>query len=105
MQNIAGSNHLQNSMDHLLRPFHASPPHTARAVSLAQNGADLGTMWGRRSRGLSSRLQEVELKQLTHDWPSSYYIAKRQLSGRDTTPLIPPNFRGTPTSTIRQFAI
>jgi hypothetical protein len=49
-------------------------------VSLAQNGAGLGTMWGEeKAREMleEAGFKEVELKQLPHDFFNSYYIAKK----------------------------
>ncbi len=81
MQNIAGSSHLQNNMDHLLRPFLYTISTThCMTVSLAQNGAGLGTMWGEeKAREMleEAGFKEVELKQLPHDFFNSYYIAKK----------------------------
>ena len=81
MQNIAGSSHLQNNMDHLLRPFlyTISTTHCI-TVSLAQDGAGLGTMWGEEKAVeilKEAGFEEVEFKQLPHDFVNSYYIAKK----------------------------
>jgi 2-polyprenyl-3-methyl-5-hydroxy-6-metoxy-1,4-benzoquinol methylase len=81
MQDIAGSSHLQNNMDHPLGPFMytVSTMH-CMTVSLAQGGEGLGTMWGeeRATEMLKEAgFEEVEVKQLPHDFQNSYYIAKK----------------------------
>jgi hypothetical protein len=52
------------------------------SVSLAQNGAGLGAMWGKekaiemlKNAGFSS----VEVKTLAHDFQNYYYISKMSL--------------------------
>ncbi|MDQ3361325.1 MAG: class I SAM-dependent methyltransferase, partial [Actinomycetota bacterium] len=47
MQDIAGSSHLHNNMDHPLGPFlYTISTMHCMTVSLAQGGEGLGTMWG-----------------------------------------------------------
>jgi 2-polyprenyl-3-methyl-5-hydroxy-6-metoxy-1,4-benzoquinol methylase len=81
MQDIAGSSHVHNNMDHPLGPFlytvstmHCTP------VSLAQGGEGLGTMWGeekaRKMLG-EAGFSNVEVKQLPHDFANSYYIVTK----------------------------
>jgi SAM-dependent methyltransferase len=81
MQDIAGSSYVHNNMDHPLGPFLYTISTThCMTVSLAQNGAGLGTMWGEeKAVGMleEAGFGEVELKQLTHDFFNSYYIAKK----------------------------
>jgi 2-polyprenyl-3-methyl-5-hydroxy-6-metoxy-1,4-benzoquinol methylase len=81
MQDIAGSSHLQNNMDHPLGPFlYAISTMHCMTVSLAQGGEGLGTMWG-EEKALEmlqeAGFAEVEVKQLPHDFQNSYYIAKK----------------------------
>jgi 2-polyprenyl-3-methyl-5-hydroxy-6-metoxy-1,4-benzoquinol methylase len=81
MQDIAGSSHLHNNMDHPLGPFMytVSTMH-CMTVSLAQGGEGLGTMWG-EEKALEMLKEagfgEVEVKRLPHDFENSYYIAKK----------------------------
>jgi 2-polyprenyl-3-methyl-5-hydroxy-6-metoxy-1,4-benzoquinol methylase len=81
MQDIAGSSHLYNNMDHPLGPFmYAVSTMHCMTVSLAQGGAGLGTMWGEeKAREMleEAGFGEVEVKQLPHDFQNSYYIAKK----------------------------
>jgi len=81
MQDIAGSSHLQNNMDHPLGPFlYTISTMHCMTVSLAQGGEGLGTMWG-EEKALEmleeAGFGEVEVKQLPHDFQNSYYIAKK----------------------------
>jgi 2-polyprenyl-3-methyl-5-hydroxy-6-metoxy-1,4-benzoquinol methylase len=82
MQDIAGSSHLHNNMDHPLGPFlYAISTMHCMTVSLAQGGEGLGTMWG-EEKALEmleeAGFGEVEVKQLPHDFQNSYYIAKKR---------------------------
>lgn len=50
------------------------------SVSLAQNGAGLGAMWGEeRAIGMlkNAGFTNVEVKALAHDFQNYYYIAKK----------------------------
>jgi 2-polyprenyl-3-methyl-5-hydroxy-6-metoxy-1,4-benzoquinol methylase len=81
MQDIAGSSHLQNNLDHPLGPFMytVSTMH-CMTVSLAQGGEGLGAMWGEEKATEMLRetgFGQVEVKQLPHDFQNSYYIAKK----------------------------
>jgi 2-polyprenyl-3-methyl-5-hydroxy-6-metoxy-1,4-benzoquinol methylase len=81
MQDIAGSSHLQNNMDHPLGPFMytVSTMH-CMTVSLAQGGEGLGTMWGEEKATemlKDAGFGEVEVKRLPHDFQNTYYIAKK----------------------------
>lgn len=81
MQDIAGSSHLQNNMEHPIGPFlYAISTMHCMAVSLAQGGEGLGTMWGEEKATemlKEAGFGEVEVKQLPHDFQNSYYIAKK----------------------------
>lgn len=80
-QDIAGSSHVENNIDHPVAPLmYALSVTHCMSVSLAQNGAGLGTMWGKelatqmfREAGFNS----VELKQLEHDFINYYYIVRK----------------------------
>ena len=81
MQDIAGSSHLHNNMDHPLGPFMytVSTMH-CMTVSLAQGGEGLGTMWGEEKA--LEMLEEagfgvVEVERLPHDFQNSYYVARK----------------------------
>jgi SAM-dependent methyltransferase len=80
-EDIAGSSHLHNNMDHPLGPFLYTISTThCMTVSLAQGGAGLGTMWGEEKAVEmleEAGFGEVEVKQLPHDFVNSYYIAKK----------------------------
>jgi 2-polyprenyl-3-methyl-5-hydroxy-6-metoxy-1,4-benzoquinol methylase len=81
MQDIAGSSHVHNNMDHPLGPFlyTVSTMHCT-TVSLAQGGEGLGTMWGEeKAREMleEAGFVKVEVKQLPHDFANSYYIVTR----------------------------
>lgn len=81
MQNIKGSSHLQNNMDHPIGPllYTLSTMH-CMTVSLAQGGAGLGTVWGKelalnmlRDAGFGA----VEVKELDHDFQNYFYIIRK----------------------------
>jgi 2-polyprenyl-3-methyl-5-hydroxy-6-metoxy-1,4-benzoquinol methylase len=80
MQDILGSSSLEKNINHPLGPFlYTISCMHCMSVSLAQNGAGLGAMWGReraiemlKGAGFSS----VEVKTLEHDFQNYYYIAK-----------------------------
>jgi 2-polyprenyl-3-methyl-5-hydroxy-6-metoxy-1,4-benzoquinol methylase len=81
MQDIAGSSHLHNNMDHPIGPFlyTVSTMH-CMTVSLAQGGQGLGTMWGEEKA--KEMLEEagftkVEVEQLPHDIFNNYFIVTK----------------------------
>ena len=81
MQDIAGSSHVHNNLDHPLGPFlyTVSTMH-CMTVSLAQDGDGLGTMWGEekaREMLREAGFINVEVKQLPHDFQNYYYIATK----------------------------
>jgi hypothetical protein len=50
-------------------------------VSLSQNGAGLGAMWGEeKARDMlrEAGFTRVEVKQLPHDFQNSYYIVNKK---------------------------
>jgi 2-polyprenyl-3-methyl-5-hydroxy-6-metoxy-1,4-benzoquinol methylase len=83
MQDILGSSYLEKNINHPLGPFlYTISCMHCMSVSLAQNGAGLGAMWGKekaiemlKNAGFSS----VEVKTLAHDFQNYYYIAKMSL--------------------------
>ncbi len=82
MQDIAGSSHLQNNMDHPLGPFiYTISTMHCMTVSLAQNGDGLGTMWGEeKAREMlgEAGFTDVEVRQLPHDIFNNYFISTRK---------------------------
>ena len=81
MQDITGSSHLHNNMEHPLGPFmYAVSTMHCMTVSLGQGGEGLGTMWG-EEKALEmlgeAGFGEVEVERLPHDFQNSYYIASK----------------------------
>ena len=81
MQDIAGSSHVHNNMEHPLGPllYTISTMHCT-TVSLSQGGEGLGTMWGEekaREMLRGAGFAKVEVKQLPHDFANSYYIVTK----------------------------
>ena len=81
MQDIAGSSHVHNNMDHPLAPllYTTSCMH-CMTVSLSQNGKGLGAMWGKelatdmlRNAGFT----QVDIKEQEHDPINYYYIVRK----------------------------
>lgn len=81
MQDIAGSSHVHNNMDHPLAPllYTTSCMH-CMTVSLSQNGKGLGAMWGKelatdmlKDAGFS----QVEVKEQEHDPINYYYVVRK----------------------------
>lgn len=81
MQDIAGSSHLHNNVDHPLGPFLYTISCMHRmTVSLAQNGEGLGAMWGEeKAKEMlgEAGFGELEVRRLPHDLQNSYYVARR----------------------------
>jgi len=81
MQDIAGSSHVHNNMEHPLGPllYTISTMH-CMTVSLSQGGDGLGTMWGEekaREMLREAGFAKVEVKQLPHDFANSYYVVTK----------------------------
>ena len=81
MQDIAGSSHHHNNLDHPLGPFlyTVSTMH-CMTVSLAQGGEGLGAMWGEEKAKemlKEAGFKEVKVEQLPHDFQNYYYIATK----------------------------
>ncbi|MEX0999844.1 MAG: class I SAM-dependent methyltransferase [Thermodesulfobacteriota bacterium] len=81
MQDIAGSSHVHNNMDHLLGPFtYTISCMHCMTVSLSQNGKGLGAMWGKELATdmlKNAGFTQVERKELPHDPINYYYIARK----------------------------
>ena len=81
MQDIAGSSHHHNNLDHPIGPFlyTVSTMH-CMTVSLTQGGEGLGTMWGEEKAKEMLReagFGEVEVERLPHDIANSYFVARK----------------------------
>ncbi len=81
MQDIAGSSHHHNNLDHPLGPFlyTVSTMH-CMTVSLAQGGEGLGAMWGEEKAKemlKEAGFKEVKVKQLPHDFINNYFIVTK----------------------------
>lgn len=78
MQDIRASSHLENNLEHPIAPllYTLSTMH-CMTVSLAQDGAGLGTMWGEEMAVdmlHQAGFVSVEVKQLEHDFQNNFYI-------------------------------
>jgi SAM-dependent methyltransferase len=82
MQDIAGSSHVHNNVDHPLGPFlYAVSTTHCTTVSLAQGGAGLGTMWGEekaREMLAEAGFHNVETRRLDHDIANTYYVVSKR---------------------------
>ena len=81
MQDIAASSQVQNNIDHPVGPllYTLSCMH-CMTVSLSENGAGLGTMWGEelaRAMLHEAGFKKVEVQKLPHDFLNIYYIIKK----------------------------
>jgi len=81
MQDIAGSSHVHNNMDHPLAPllYTTSCMH-CMTVSLSQNGKGLGAMWGKElatDMVKNAGFSQVEIKEQPHDPINYYYIIRK----------------------------
>ena len=81
MVDIAASSQLEENGDHPLAPFlYTISCNHCMTVSLAANGAGLGTMWGEQvaHQMLSAAgFTHIEVKHIEADFTNSYYIASR----------------------------
>jgi 2-polyprenyl-3-methyl-5-hydroxy-6-metoxy-1,4-benzoquinol methylase len=78
MQDIAASSHMHKNCDHPAGPllYTISCMH-CMTVSLAQNGAGLGAMWGEekaREMLQAAGFSRIDVKKLPHDFQNSYFI-------------------------------
>jgi len=81
MQDIKGSSHIHNNLDHPLGPFlyTVSCMH-CMTVSLAQNGEGLGAMWGEektREYLAKAGFSSVEKHELSHDIQNNWYVVRK----------------------------
>ena len=81
MQDIAGSSHVHNNMDHPLAPllYTTSCMH-CMTVSLSQNGKGLGAMWGKElatDMVKNAGFSQIEIKEQPHDPINYYYIIRK----------------------------
>ena len=81
MQDILSSTDRARNINHPLGPFlYTISCLHCMSVSLSQNGAGLGAIWGREKA--SDMLQDagfigVEVKTLSHDFQNYYYTATK----------------------------
>jgi 2-polyprenyl-3-methyl-5-hydroxy-6-metoxy-1,4-benzoquinol methylase len=82
MVDIAASSMLQENIGHPLAPFlYTISCNHCMTVSLAENGAGLGTMWGeQRARQMlhEAGFSRLEVKHVEADFLNSYYIASKE---------------------------
>lgn len=82
MQDILASSSLEKNINHPLGPFlYTISCMHCMSVSLAQNGAGLGAMWGKEKAVevlKDAGFTNVEVKTLPHDFQNYYYIAKKR---------------------------
>jgi len=81
MQDIAASTHVNKNIDHPVGPllYTISVMH-CMTVSLAANGAGLGTMWGEekaREMLKAAGFTKIEVKKLPHDFQNAFYIIQK----------------------------
>lgn len=81
MQDINGSSHVENNLRHPIGPFlyTVSCMH-CMTVSLAQEGAGLGAMWGREKAFellKEAGFKEVKVHELEHDVQNCYYVISK----------------------------
>jgi 2-polyprenyl-3-methyl-5-hydroxy-6-metoxy-1,4-benzoquinol methylase len=81
MQDIAGSSHVHNNLDHPLGPFlYTISTMHCTTVSLSQGGEGLGTMWGEEKATqmlAEAGFGSVEVRRLSHDIANTYYIVRK----------------------------
>ena len=81
MQDIAGSSHVHNNIDHPLGPFlYTISTMHCTTVSLAEGGEGLGTMWGEekaREMLAEAGFRNVKTRRLDHDIATNYYVVRK----------------------------
>ncbi len=81
IQDIAGSSHVENNLEHPVGPFIYTISLThCMTVSLAHDGEGLGAMWGEEK--CVEMLKEagfanVKVNHLDHDFMNTYYVAEK----------------------------
>jgi len=80
MQDIASSSHVHKNMDHPIGAFlYTISCMHCMTVSLAMDGAGLGTCWGEElavSMLNDADFPNVDVRKLPHDFMNNYYVAK-----------------------------
>jgi 2-polyprenyl-3-methyl-5-hydroxy-6-metoxy-1,4-benzoquinol methylase len=81
MQDIAGSSHVHQNLDHPAAPlmYMTSCMH-CMTVSLAQGGAGLGTMWGEEKACemlKEAGFADISISKLEHDLLNAYYVVAK----------------------------
>lgn len=81
MQDIRASSQLANNLEHPIAPllYTLSTMH-CMTVSLAQDGAGLGTMWGEElATDMLNKadFDRVEVHQLDHDFQNNFYVTQK----------------------------
>ena len=81
MQDIRASSNLENNLEHPIAPllYTISTMH-CMTVSLAQNGAGLGTMWGEElavEMLSKAGFNNVSVNQLDHDFQNNFYVMRK----------------------------
>ncbi len=81
MQDIAASSQVHKNIDHPVGPllYTFSVMH-CMTVSLAANGAGLGTMWGEekaREMLQAAGFTKIDVKKLPHDFQNAFYIIQK----------------------------
>jgi 2-polyprenyl-3-methyl-5-hydroxy-6-metoxy-1,4-benzoquinol methylase len=81
MQDIRGSSHVHNNLDHPIGTFlYAISTMHCMTVSLAQGGEGLGAMWGEekaREYLREAGFRSVETHQLKHDIQNNWYVVRK----------------------------
>lgn len=81
MQDILASSSLADNLDHPLGPFlYTISCLHCMSVSLSQNGAGLGAMWGKEKAQELLKLAgftDINVKTLEHDFQNYYYICRK----------------------------
>jgi 2-polyprenyl-3-methyl-5-hydroxy-6-metoxy-1,4-benzoquinol methylase len=81
MQDIRGSSHVHNNLDHPIGTFlYAISTMHCMTVSLAQGGEGLGAMWGEEKTQeylQKAGFRSVETHQLKHDIQNNWYVVRK----------------------------
>ena len=86
---IAGSSHVEDNLDHPMAPmlYSVSTFH-CMTVSLALDGAGLGTMWGEQKADQMFReavFTSVEMKRIPEDILNVYYVCRKDQAATAST--------------------
>jgi 2-polyprenyl-3-methyl-5-hydroxy-6-metoxy-1,4-benzoquinol methylase len=84
MQEIKGSSHVHENLDHPIGPFlYTISCMHCMTVSLAQGGEGLGAMWGEqkaRAYLAEAGFGSVEKRELAHDIQNDWYVVRKDAS-------------------------